>query len=357
MYLLNRYIFPLCVFFLSFSLSADPRIQTDFYYAEGGESLREFLENKVGIPKRTLNSDGYFQKIKKWNPRIKDDSPLSANQRVYVEVPYNVTLSPKPAEKQLLEKTPGRKTSSSPAPLSPLPTATSSQKGAVFDDEKEEESVWNSSLFYMLSRGSFESEIEETGVVTESSQNSPITLGFSASRPLSGLINERWSYSGSLYLSTLNGASAQRDVEVAIPPEFGITSHLGYKRENWPVQVYSGVDIERFSSFNTLEIAQGAPLSTRDHLLTYLTFGVAKGFSWWSKNFLAKLSFSQSILSSQSRPSKVNPEEFSGSKLLFYLNMKISEDWFAHTLYKQHTLDGATGLTISRLGVGFGYSF
>jgi hypothetical protein len=53
----------------------------------------------------------------------------------------------------------------------------------------------------------------------------------------------------------------------------------------------------------------------------------------------------------------VNPEKFSGLKYIAYLNMKYNNKWFYHGLFKQHSLTGATDLTITRFGLGVGYSF
>ena len=116
------------------------------------------------------------------------------------------------------------------------------------------------------------------------------------------IINSELNFSGSLYISKLDSAESKQE-EFSIPWEYGINSYIGYRKTSWPLEIYGGLDYERFSSFNTEEVAIGEALSTREHGLTYLTLGMAKKFGWLNKNFLFKASYSQSILSSQSRES------------------------------------------------------
>ena len=220
------------------------------------------------------------------------------------------------------------------------------------NDNKERADKWNYSLFYALSRGSLQESVPDSNITTESSQDSPLTLGFSVLKKLSYDFN----YSGSLYLSKLDGGLSDQNESVSLPWEYGLNSYVGYQRENWPLEVYTGFDHERFSSYNTEELPSGEPLETREHTLTFLTLGVSKKFEWFGEQFLAKASYSSSVMSSQSRSSKINPQEFEGTKFILYLNMKASKDWFYHGFYKQHDLEGATALQISRVGLGFGHT-
>ena len=340
----KRYILPILLILFSItSLEASgktiPSIKTSYVYARGGESLKELLEYQVGIPQRVLDKDGYLAKIKRWNPSLEKTSSLHAGERVYVEIPYRVVLSPR--------LSPQREIASTKNKANKMAAAIKRPK------DKKRKGRWNFSIFYALSRGSFQASIQNYATTTNSTQDSPLTLGVATYKT----IGQNFSYSGSLYVSKLNSGVSDQNTKVSIPVEYGLNSYIGYKRENWPLEVYSGVDFERFSSYNTEELPSGAALSTRQHRLTFVTLGVSKLFRWFGKKFLTKVSYAQSIISSQSRLSTVNPKAFTGSKFMLYLNMKASKDWFYHVFYKQHNLKGATSLKITRTGLGFGYSF
>lgn len=315
---------------------ARPQIKTGYVYARGGESLRQLLENQVGIPSYILNGEGYFEKIKTWNPGLEDSSVLVAGERIYVEIPFSVILSPKAKRK-----------------IASISDSKLLVKKMEINDDSDDPNRWNYSLFYALSRGFLSESIVNSDISTESTQDSPLTLGFSTFKK----IDYDLSYSASLYISKLDGGLSDQNESVSIPWEYGVNSYLGYQKENWPLEVYAGFDHERFSSYNTEELPSGESLSSREHALTYLTVGLSKKFEWFDKQFLAKASYSSSIASSQSRPSKINPKEFEGTKFILYLNMKASKNWFYHGFYKQHDLEGATQLHVARLGLGFGYSF
>lgn len=359
MELYKRYILPILLtsFCLTSLEAGEPLIKTSYVYARGGESLRELLEYQVGIPQNVLDQDGYFEKIKRWNSSLEDPTSLVPGERVYVEIPYRVVLVPRRsspidnlamgnAAKTVPQKL-ERKTASSEKETNQMVAAIKES------DDKERKDRWSYSLFYALSRGSFQESILNSDITTKSTQDSPFTLGVSTFKKL----HYDWNYSGSLYVSKLDGGLSDQNESVSLPWEYGLNSYIGYQRESWPVEVYTGIDHERFSSYNTEELPSGEPLSTREHTLTFLTLGVSKKFEWFGKQFLAKASYSSSVMSSQSRESKVNPQEFKGTKFILYLNMKASKDWFYHGFYKQHDLEGATSLHIARLGLGFGYSF
>ncbi len=90
-----RRVLFLITFLTLFSAWAQkPLIKTGYYYAKGGESLFEFLERDLGLPRELLIEKGYYKKIKKWNPSLEDSTRLSANQKIYVEVPYAIPLAP-----------------------------------------------------------------------------------------------------------------------------------------------------------------------------------------------------------------------------------------------------------------------
>ncbi len=336
---------------------SEPLIKTSYVKAKVGESLRFLLERRVGIPKKVLDEKGYLSKIKSWNPRIEDFDNLKRGEKVYVEIPYRTVLIPyEKRKKNKLANTklrPIKKKVITRKLASSNEVSRVSKKSSDFFPKVKNEKDWRFSAFYTLSKGTFEENIIGTNISTVSNQDSPITLGGSAFKSISSEMN----FSGSFYLSKIDSGISDRNEEVSIPFELGLTSYLGLRKSNWPIEVYSGLDIERFSSYNTDELPSGEALSTREHTITYFTAGVSKSFGWLGKKFLAKASISKSLLSLQSRESLVNPEKFSGLKYIAYLNMKYNDRWFYHGLFKQHSLTGATDLTITRFGLGVGYSF
>lgn len=62
-----------------------------------------------------------------------------------------------------------------------------------------------------------------------------------------------------------------------------MTTYLGYKTPEMPVEVYTGFDYERFSSFNTGELLIGEDISTRENTLFYGTLGIGKIFQFLNK--------------------------------------------------------------------------
>ena len=400
---IKRKILPI-TFILSLTTQAQaplaphvPEVKTRYFYANGGESLKDFLRNKVGIPQKTLTEMGYLEKIRDWNPNIENFNSLSSNQRVYVEIPFNTVLSPKVnSNSSLAQQAPTPVAPITPVIAAPAPTPELD----LFLDEEEEEKVeelalteepqqeeelvdepkravasvapventsvqevefqkpeapnsWNLSLFYTLSRGSFEESIQGTNISTVSTQDSPITLGLAASK----VLNENWGYNGSVYGSKLDGGVSELDEEVSIPWELGVTSYLSYRTPELPFSVYTGLDYERFSTYNTTELVEGASLDTIQHNVAFATFGVSKGFRFLGKSFFAKASYSRTIASTVSREMNGDTRTMEGSKYILYLNMLANKNWFYSLFYKQHDFSGATDLLVSRVGVGFGYRF
>ena len=331
----KRYILPTILLTSSLTINAkEPLIKTQYSYASGGEDLRSFLENQVGVPQNVLDESGYFQKIQNWNPGIENTSQLEPGERVYIEVPYNTVLTP-------------------PIDMNRSMASNTTASNSSQSDLKAKKKKSGVSLFYTLSSGTFEEGLESEALTTTSSQDSPITLGLSLNKP----INENWDFSGSIYFSKLDDGLSDTDETVTIPLEYGITSYFERNFSSLPFLLYGGIDHERFSSFNTDELVLGEDLDVRTHVLTFATFGVSKSFSIFDKNLLVKLSYSSSVASQQSRESLENPDPFTGSKFISYFNLRASESWSYHAFYKQHDLIGATDLQIARIGLGVGYQF
>lgn len=193
------------------------------------------------------------------------------------------------------------------------------------------------------------------GASATAEQNSPYTIGLSHNYNMS----EDYQISSSLYLSHLTATfTGSSEEEVNIPPEYGLTFYLDFKKHlfsNWTP--YLGVDIERFSTFNSDERELGEKLSTREHQLIYGTFGASTNFNILRQNFFIKTSLSYSLLTQSSRKSIADSSEFSGIKGLLFLATTLTKNWSTHFLFKQHLMNGPTNLSITRYGFGVGYKF
>lgn len=318
--------------------SREPLIKTNYFYATEGESLRELLETRIGIPKATLDQQNYYNKIRAWNPGILDPSNLSQGQRVYVEIPYNTQLSPAP----IIIKDPNIELAQ-----------VKSKKELNFVENIEREKRKNLSIFYTLSSGTFREEVPGSNVVTTSNQDSPLTLGVSYNQTLP----KNLSLSTSAYLAKLDSGTTSSDKEIEIPWEYGLTAYVGYKKNFWPVEVYTGLDYESFSSFNTEELVTDEDLAVRTHNIAYATLGVSKAYTLLNRFFLTKFSMSRSFSSTESRESSVDPKPYTGSKFILFTAMKAAKRWYYSAFYKQHNLEGPTSLNIRRIGIGVGYNF
>ena len=212
------------------------------------------------------------------------------------------------------------------------------------------------SIFYSVSTGTLTET--STSAIVGLSQNSPYTIGLSFFKEF----NYNASISSSIYILKFAATVTEQDgtlVEVGVPMEYGFTGYFNYKFDTRYIlpTLYTGIDIEQFSSFNTDKLADLEPLSTRVNRLLYMTLGISHRFLLFNKKAVIKVSVSKSISSSQSSASIDNPLPFSGSKALLYLNLQLLKQWSVHTLLKRHNLTGATNLVITRMGFGVGYSF
>lgn len=329
-----------CILSLTYANAESIRIKSRFVTARGGETLQELLVKKVGIPKKLLSKKGYLNKILSWNPSLTPTTRLLPGEQVYIEIPYDLKLKPYTLIKKKKRIVRHQK-----------PKSEIKIDKKEYKENKDRIGRWSPSIFYTFSSGQFQETIPESSISTQSNQDSPVTLGLA----LFNKFSKNWSFSASAYFSKLNSSVSEIGETVNIPWEYGTTTYLGYMANWMPVEVYGGIDHERFSSYNTEELPSGAALETREHNITYYTGGISKVFKLWNKQFMTKASYSKSFMTSESRPSKVTPISFEGSKFMLYLNMKYNQDWFFHLFYKQHTLTGPTELIISRVGFGFGY--
>lgn len=216
-------------------------------------------------------------------------------------------------------------------------------------------------IFYMASQGNFTQD-DSTLANLEFSQNSPLTLGFMYTyypkNPES-----KYSISNSAYFSYLVATSSNlEDSTVDVPIEIGLNSYYQYALPyggGKMANVYTGLDFERFNTFNIEGVQTEQKLIFDQNMLGFLTLGYSHLFGSGKFRLLMKVSYSQSVFSSRSvgYADTEDTNAYSGNKILFFLSSKVYKDWFVSFLAKQHTLTGPSEVSSLRIGLGAGYSF
>lgn len=210
------------------------------------------------------------------------------------------------------------------------------------------------SMFYMASYGAFTQKNENIAELTFL-QNSPVSLGGAFTYyPEKSNFSVAWS----MYFSYLLTAANNLDTsDVSIPPEIGGNVYGEYRFVRHRFTGYFGLDFERFSTFNLGGIQNDRKIYVDESRVLYVTAGFSKLISIFGSKYFTKLSSSVSVSETTTNDPRGVPttEPYSGAKILWYLNKKISKKWFMHTLFKYHFMSGLSDLTTLRLGVGFGY--
>lgn len=331
-----------------------PKIYSTYVYKNKLSSFEELLVKEMSLPKKFVYKTGYLKRIYTWN---KVSSFINKElEQVYIEVPYKYKDKVQAYKKNFQFQDENERLLASAYQERLLNGKEKSQKTVIIDktianlyDDLKPDQRFNLIGFYSLSNGDFKetigSEVEAT-----STQNSPVTLGVMSK--IKSTTNERVGYSLSLYFSKLDGGVASNSDKVNIPLEYGSNFYWDY-RYNSKFNFYSGLDLERFSTFNIEDLNQGEDLRTREQMITYVTLGLSSNFIVKDKRFFYKASVSQSIFSQ----SNVNDGNYSGNKLMLFLTAHVYKNIFASAFYKQHLLSGLSELSVSRYGFGIGYRF
>jgi hypothetical protein len=222
----------------------------------------------------------------------------------------------------------------------------------VKGDDKLAYNNFSLSTFFTISQGTLKETISGSSTEVSSTQNSPATIGamfgYRGSKSLT-------SFSSSFYLSHLTSNNVSNSGgDASVPMEYGVNAYVQRTIPKIKLFPYFGVDYEKFSTYNTEELATdaNAELSIRNNNIGFATLGIGKLFQVDNNKILAKISYSRGIFSSSD-----NGTPFKGSKFIIYLNDQITKRLIIHFLYKVHLLEGSTNLTVQRAGVGFGYRF
>ena len=210
-------------------------------------------------------------------------------------------------------------------------------------------------LFYAASTGTFTETVPRTGDQASLEQNSPLTLGLTASYQW----KPDWTIYSSVYISQFSEAEAPRNGNptAAVPPlEIGLNA---YAQTQWNLfdmkgfYYYFGLDFEIFQTFNTEGLAASDPLEFRAQNIFYLTGGVQKNFQMLDRFSFVKFSLSPTVMSSGS--DNFGGEAYTGLKWIFYLHHTLWKRWGTGFFYKQHILSGPGDLTVTRYGINFSY--
>lgn len=322
---------------------AEPTIKSKYIHALGGESLQNLLDNRIDFKSLKINKDKFYTRIKTWNSEIQDESKLSPNQKIYIEIPFRAKLL---IGNERVDKSIKRKIASNNNPqnfeinLNNIAT-------------KQRLNNWNISFIYQLMKASIREEVPNTNIVTKSDQDSPITLGIKFSKRLS----DDYSFSTNFLLSKFDESISDQNESLTLPLEIGLNSYLTYHHESVPIQLYTGIDINHLTSYNTEELVANNSLETREHTLGFITLGIEKTFKLFDKVFESKFDYGQSFYTTETRQSKTSTKKYQGMRYGLSIGMRLTQNWAAHTIIKRYVLTGATNLTSYRYGLGLEYYF
>jgi hypothetical protein len=211
---------------------------------------------------------------------------------------------------------------------------------------------YHSSVFYMASSGNFNQKDDSAGIDINFTQNSLLSIGYTGLYYPPG---KPYAFSSSAYFSTLNTSESNLNQEISVSPEIGINAYMDYSFSKF--SLYGGFDYEQFSTFNTDALLNQSTLTLVESSVIYLTAGINKLFSIGSYKIFSKYSFSKSVSTTTdfSSYTTIPANAYDGIKAMVYFNYKFSKKWFAHTLFKYHTMSGPDDLAVLRVGVGIGY--
>lgn len=222
--------------------------------------------------------------------------------------------------------------------------------------KKKKKKKTNQNIFVMTSIGTF-TQKDATYGNASFAQNSPATIGYMFNKDFK---NTLLSLSSSIYISYLQATSSNiTSSNTDVPMEIGVNSYLEYKTKSG--QIFSGIDIERFNTFNIEGINRTNDLLLDQNLLSFLTLGYGNAFQILkAQTLFFKISLSQSLFSS--RDSSYSEEvasgqTYSGQKFMFFTGVKFTDKWSANFLIKQHFLSGPSSVNSTRMGIGASYLF
>ena len=304
-------------------------LNSNFAMASGDTDAIRFDDNLESIAIRNAknhirfkkNLDDYQQKIREWNPAIKDWSHPPHNQLIYVDYPYN-------------------------------PWLTGSQWAAPLG--KDESSLPDDialNAYYSASTGSYSESIGIKNLAT--SQNFPVTfgLGFAVANEERKKFLVSSLYWTSPLKANINQGKNSTQSELTLPSEIGGNLYYQYVFKKYSTGVYAGYDYEKLNSYNLDEVSTGSLLKNVVNQIHYTSFGITKSFNLFDLNMNLKASYSKSHKSNSDSSSN---NTLKGNKFIIYYSLRPSEDYSINVFYKQHNLEGNSKVAIKRYGLSFG---
>ncbi len=329
----------LFLFFLSLNYKANAvGYYTLSYIVQKNDSFASILKRFVK-PDSIINSQTGMTKLtRKANPHVTNWKKLTPGTKIklYIQKDLLDRLKFKSFKKKILEK------------LEEVKKKAKKKKSSIYP------SGLKASSFYMASYGQF-TQTDPANSSINFTQNSPFSLGLAFSYyPKNSHYSMAWSIYYSYLTAAVNNLTAD---DISPPPEIGGNFYNEYRFTKFNTTGYLGLDYERFSTFNMGGIANEQKVLFDKNTVLYLTFGASKLFTIFNKKIFTKLSLSKSLVTSHTIHEQGVPpsEAYTGVKTMLYLNYKFSKHFFAHFLYKFHTMDGPSKLTTNRGGIGFGY--
>lgn len=299
-------ILSLSILFLSLNLYAI-EFTYETYMVKDRENLdsigKKFLSNyrvKYGVHLEEYKTD-----LKLWNKHVNNWNNIAEGTRIYIENPYPVfvansdyapNLSVSPESDMLLRK----------------------YRVADFFEENSNETEVSKKLFlaafYTASSGAFKEIISEGRGEITFKQNSPYSLGLAGGYLLKDITHSlnASAYWSSLRASSLNGDTVSQENSLTVPAEIGYNFYYQYLVKSINLGLYGGVDRERFTTFNTSRLLDGADLATVENNLTYGTVGFSKTFYIGDQKFLSKISYAKTLNSESSE--NADNAQFKGTR-------------------------------------------
>lgn len=305
--------------FLSFNLYARS-YQTD--RIRSTDTIESIALRNLPKVKFKYGSDDktYAEDIKKWNPQITDWNPPPADQRIYVDYPFNEYVS-----------------GASWAPK------LGSDSGAT---EYGRQASLN--FFVASSIGTYNEKTTSQNVT--SGQNFPYSFGLS----FSSSDEERENFVlGSFYWAkgaTGNVTNTDGSIsEIKTPGEIGGNFYYQNYSQLLSFGMYLGYDYEKLNTFNTSEILIGSKIKNVSNEIHYGTLGIVKGLTPFNLRMNLKASASKTISSHASRG-----EILTGYKYIINANYYPENNFSFGIFFKHHLLKGSTELSINRYALTVG---
>ena len=219
---------------------------------------------------------------------------------------------------------------------------------------QREKSNFAFGVFVAASAGSFKQSNSTNDEITFS-QNSPVTIGVNSSFKMSTKIHLSASAYSSYFLPADNKYSSS---EVSLPLEFGTITHLGYKfTENQ--YLFTGVDFERLSIFNSTSIAKENEVVVDQINLAYLVFAYQYDLKNKYARINTKISGAYSVFSQVDYAKSVydDNQSFSGYKLMLSSFISFDSPWYYIMFFKYHDIKDDSEINFTQYGAGIGYWF